>query len=169
MHRLDKDEAARYRRELLASDQEFSAAWLAKSAKVVVPMEEVVDFADDSDGVRILHAFRDLGVTELVAFTSSPLAGEEPDAVRLPATAEALDEWQRQVPPFDFVIATPDLTHAVILSADEFSLVAGSRPFAERATGRSLPEARAAFAAYAEDMKDASRHLPGLAAKYGCV
>jgi hypothetical protein len=168
MQRLDQAEAARYRRELLASDQEFSTAWLAGPAKVVVPMEEVADFADDADGARILQAFRDLGQTELVAFTSSPLDGGEHDAVRVPATAEALDAWHRQVTPFDFVVAAPDLSAAALLSVDEFALVAGPREFVESAAGAPLPQARAAFAEYAEDMKDASRHLPSLAVKYGC-
>ncbi|GAA5030888.1 hypothetical protein [Actinopolymorpha pittospori] len=100
---------------------------------------------------------------------TSDLGSSEPDqAATIRLDPAVLDDWWSQVRPFSVVIASLDLRRATLVSVDEFALVAGSSAFVERAGGKPLPEARASFAAYAEDMKRASRHLPEVAAKYGC-
>lgn len=166
---LPADTAAHYRATLLASDEEFRADWLAVDDKVVVPLEELGAFAGEPVGEHIVAAYQAEGDEWVLGLTTSDLGSSEPDqAARIRLDVAALDDWWSQVKPFSVVIASLDLRRATLVSVDEFALVAGSSAFVERAVGKPLPEARASFAAYAEDMKRASRHLPGVAAKYGC-
>lgn len=168
---LTSEEAGRYRNALLGSEQEFRASWVAAASKVVIPIEEVGDLSDPEDpvGGRIVDAFVSHGDARLICMTTLELGADEPQqAVLVPCRAPDLDAWWAEVVPFDVVLVSPDLQRAVLLSVDEFALVAGPDSFVERAVGGSLASARQRFAEYAEEMREASRHLPGLAEKYGC-
>ncbi|HEY8455547.1 MAG TPA: hypothetical protein VIL34_08135 [Actinopolymorphaceae bacterium] len=163
------DKAASYRARLLASDDEFSSEWLAERDKVVVPLEEVGTFTEDPAS-RIVRYFRSEGDDRLLCMTTSDLGPDEPaQAAVVSSDAQSLDDWWAEVRPFSIVVASLGLERALLVSVDEFALIAGTPTFVEGALGRPLSEARAAFASYADDMREASHHLPAVAAKYGCV
>ena len=83
------------------------------------------------------------------------------------ALPSEISDWRWQFAPVDVVIARSDLSAAVLLTVDEFILVGGPREVVEKALGQPVEEARAAFAVYAAAMVRASRHLPGIAERYG--
>lgn len=155
---------------MLADEQRFAASWAAAVPdRVVVPIEEITDLESDPDGVRMVAAFRELGLPEVVALTTIRLEDEPDQAVRLDVDPVELGEWRWRMSPYDVVIAATDSSCAVLLSVDEFALVAGGPGFVESVLGKSVSDAREEFAAYAEEMAEVSRHLPGVAAEFGCA
>lgn len=164
MHALPAEEAARCRAALLESPQEFRPEWTGVAGRVVVPLEEVGDLVEDPVGRPIVAAFRAAGDDELVCMTTADIGPDEPDqAVRTATDAAGLEAWWRELAPYDVVLASVGLERAVLLSVDEFALVAGPPSFVEQAVGGPLAQARERFAAYAKEMSGASRHLPELA------
>jgi hypothetical protein len=167
---LATEDAARCRASLLASEQEFRSEWLAAADKVAVPVEELAAFSDDPLGERIVAAYQAVGDEQLLCLTTHDLGPTELIQAAVVATDPGeLDAWRGQVHPFDVVFASRNLDRATLVSVDEFGLIVGAPAFVEDAIGVTLAEARKSFAAYAEDMKRASRHLPAIASKYGCV
>lgn len=66
------------------------------------------------------------------------------------ASPSEINDWRWQFAPVDVVI-----------------LVGGPREVVEKALGQPVEEARAGFAVYAAAMVRGSRHLPGIAERYG--
>jgi len=56
---------------------------------------------------------------------------------------------------------------AILFGQDELGLVAGSPVFVRTVLGMPVEQALREFAEYAEDMREAARHLPEIAARYG--
>ncbi|MGW6425953.1 hypothetical protein ACWF82_25040 [Nocardia sp. NPDC055053] len=130
-----------------------------------MPAAEVSDLADDPLGLRILAAFAGHGHDEVYCLATSDLGADAPGQACLAALPE-VDDWRAAFAPFDVVLVSPDRSAAVLLSVDEFVLVGGSTQFVESALGKTIAEGCAEFVAYADDMADASRHLPALARRW---
>lgn len=79
-----------------------------------------------------------------------------------------MSDWFWDHAPFDVLIATPDLHALLLITVDEYALLAGSRQaLATAITPQSLDAAHAQFDEYAADMASASRHLRDVAQRYG--
>ncbi|WP_069160747.1 hypothetical protein [Nocardia altamirensis] len=165
MRELTDEEAGRVRAALLESEQELSATWSSASERVVVPGAEISELTQDPSGRRILAAFADRGYHEVYCLTTAELGpGQANQAVAIDLAG--VNDWWWQHAPFDIVIASLDLAAVVLLSVDEFVLVGGDRGFVESALGQSVEAGCAEFTVYAEDMANASRHLPELAQRW---
>jgi hypothetical protein len=162
MRRLTETEATTLRDMLLAAEQEFSSRWSAD--RVVVAAPEVTNLGSDPAGARMLTALAARS-NEMYCLTTFDLGPDDPDQAVVAADSE-VPAWHRAVSAFDVVIATLTLDAAILISIDEFVLIAGDTAFVQAATGTTVEQARAEFTEFAADMAAAARHLPRLAEKY---
>ncbi|WP_161927804.1 hypothetical protein [Gordonia crocea] len=130
-----------------------------------MPAEEISDLSSDTVGRRILQTFEAEGQTKLLCLTTRDLGADDREQAVIAPVSE-IERWWKEHSFIDTVIASPDLDSAVLLTVDEFLLVGGDRSFVEAVLGKPLDAARAEFTEYAEDMANASRHLPGIAQKW---
>jgi len=166
---LGKETVDRVRATLLSTPQEFRAEWLAGQNKVVVPFEPPLKLSAEFAG-RICAAFATGGSGIAWGVSSGTWEGMRPhDGVVVDLASDEVTAWHDEFMPFDMVLVTPDLSRAALFGQDEVGLVAGPAAVVETFLGTSLEAARRAFVEYAADMSAASRHLPGIAARYGCT
>jgi hypothetical protein len=166
---LPEQRVRQLREALLAGPQEFNPAWVADQGKVVVPFETPLAL-NDAFARRIVAAFGIGGHSIAWGFSAESWEQTLPyEGVIVPLDASAVASWHSSFLPFDMVLAAPDLSRAALFGQDEFGLVAGQPHVVETFLGTSISDARKAFAAYAEDMDGAARHLIEVARRYGCI
>lgn len=158
MRTVNSEVRDRVRAQMLDSPQQFSAAWA--SERVVVAAAEV----DDAERDRILAALAPSGEELLCLTTDDGVDSWTNHAVT--AAPSEVGSWRTGFPATDVLVARTDLSAAFLDTVDEFVLIAGPPETVEKALARTVDDARADFASYAQSMKGAARHLPDVARQY---
>lgn len=150
------------RHTVLEGTQHFSRSWLRENVIHVLPREEITELPS-SDELRFLAKLSD----ELICITTADIGEQSQNqAVQIPVAQ--VSDWFWDHASFDVLIATPDLHALLLITVDEYALLAGSRQaLATAITPQSLDAAHAQFDEYAADMASASRHLRDVAQRYG--
>ncbi|MEV6563038.1 hypothetical protein AB0M22_45490 [Nocardia sp. NPDC051756] len=165
MQNLDPQQTARLRSTLLSSAQQFNPDWANSDGRIVVPAPEINNIEGDPEAEAILHAFASAGYREIYCMTTEEIGPDDPNQAVL-ATLDEVADWRWSTAPFDAVLVSTDVRAAVLFSVDEFLLVAGNPTFVESALNKPIAAALEEFTAYAEEMAEASRHLPRIARAY---
>ncbi|MEV0252352.1 hypothetical protein AB0H76_37590 [Nocardia sp. NPDC050712] len=164
MHNLTREESARLRDLLLASAREFEPEWATRSGRFVVPGPAVSKLASDQGAAHILNGFSWGGYEQIYGLTTERLGKSKEDQAVL-ANLEDIADW-RWPGKADVLLASTDHMVAVLITTDDFILVAGDRVFVETALGMTLDQARTSFQAYARERALNAPHLPELAEQY---
>ena len=133
----------------------------------MVPFETPL-VLDDAFAQRIAAAFSIGGHQAGWGFSAESWAGMLPhQSIVVPLNPAAIVSWHSSFLPFSMALAAPDGSGAALFGQDEFGLVAGEPGVVETFLGSTISDARKAFAAYADDMNGAARHLAEVASRYG--
>lgn len=161
---LNDSEARHIRGAVLDGSKDFASGWLHDKNLEVLTLEEIPDLAV-SDELRLLASRS----SELIAMTTDELGdADATQAVKIPAAD--VGDWYWEHAPFDVLIANPGLTEMLLVTVDEYALLAGPHEMlVEVVSPESLDSARARFDEYASEMADASRHLTAVAKRYNGV
>ena len=158
MRPISQSERDTARRHLFDGLSQFSASWSAGRLVVAAP-----EFDDDAR-ISMVTALAD-GALELLFLTTYDFGESEPFQAVVAAPSE-INAWRWQFILAEVAVVRCDFSAAVLETLDEFVLFGGDRESVERALGQTAEEARAEFDTYAEEMKGACRHLPGIAEQY---
>ncbi len=132
---------------ILASPYRFRAEWIADGDKVVAPIPESAITQGDLVN-RIESAARFIRVGHGMVVRLDAADDVDPHGVQVPLTDRHLiDSLPGQ--PVNALVVLADLSGAILLTDDGYSLVAGSAVFVDICVGRGIDEAKAGFARYA--------------------
>jgi hypothetical protein len=121
---------------------QFSTVWLLNRSWQVVPTEDVGHFSPDQRE-HIVAALSAAGFYDAIALTTEPL-GEMPHCYRLKISETDLDEFNRELGLFRFMLTNEDRSWAISCT-ESYNLFAGPRNLLEAMLGKSVKEAWQAY------------------------
>lgn len=143
---------------LFSSHRKFDAKWLELEGKALAPVASPSGM-DHALAVRLERAARAVGSASLLL---GLFATDEADRDLVDLSVQAQDLQSLGFPAGDdreFVVAVPDFSGALLVTADGFSLVAGVSQFTAAFIPEGIDEAKSRFARQANRM---ARSWPGL-------
>ena len=134
---------------MLEDPGNFRSQWVAEHDWTVVPVDSPDHFTQRDTRLLSL-AFRHLGHSECLAVATEPL-DNTPLYFKLPTTEAGLREFNQAAWAYFFALVPEDGSCAVLCTKNDYYLIAGPQDFVAAAIEGSIAEARASFAAFAEN------------------
>ncbi|WP_405915739.1 colicin immunity domain-containing protein [Streptomyces sp. NBC_00728] len=132
---------------VLSGPRSFKPEWIAEGGKQVVPLPSHARM-DEHLASRFSAGSRRTGHTYVIASRLSDAAAGRPE-IEIPSTQERI---LQQVPWRDesFVLAPPDLSGALLVTNDGYSLIGGTRDFLRHSVPEGVDQAIVDFKRYAK-------------------